>query len=162
MRKLILITIFTFLFYLIEFILFNTVGHLFKPNLLLLLVIFTNFAFGIRYSIFTAVLAGVVKDSFSTGVFGINFFSFILCAYFVTFLMQVFHMRSSVYMRLLMIFYVVIFNTVLQYFLHKIFIPTQLTYVIMHIFIPQVVSTLIIANFTIESLKKCVSRLFVY
>ena len=76
MRRIIFVPVCVFLFFLIEFILFNMFGSWFMPNLLLLLVIYFNFSSGIRYSIFAAVLAGILKDCFSVDVFGLNIFYF--------------------------------------------------------------------------------------
>jgi rod shape-determining protein MreD len=81
MRKIGLVTLFVFLFFLAEFFLFNMAGRWFLPNMLLLSIIYFNLAFGIRYSILAAVLAGTLKDSFGAGIFGLNIFVFVVCAY---------------------------------------------------------------------------------
>ncbi len=61
------------------------------PNLLLLAVIYFNLAFGIRYSIFAAVVAGLFRDSFGAGIFGLNIFAFVVCAYLTTGLKRYLH-----------------------------------------------------------------------
>ncbi len=162
MFKTIFIILFSFIFYLTEFILFNTIGEWFKPNFLLLLVIFANFAFGIRYSIFAAIFCGMLQDSFSTSMFGISFLSYILCAYAVTVLLRFIHPRGNMWKRLLIIFCVICINVIVQYFLHMIFFTTSFKHLFVHIFIPEVVSTLVVANMTIEFLKSCVSRLYIH
>ena len=162
MRKILFILVFAITFYLIEFVLFNTFGIWFKPNLLLLLVIFSNFAFGIRFSIIAAILAGMIKDSFSTGIFGINFLSFIICAYLVTFLMRFIHVRGRAAQRLLLVFYIVSANVFLQYCFYSIFIKTHPGIVFRSVLLPELLTTLIVANTTIRFLKICVSRLFVF
>ncbi|MBU1997618.1 MAG: rod shape-determining protein MreD, partial [Candidatus Omnitrophica bacterium] len=101
MKKALIIIVLTFLCFLLEFLIFNIVGRWFMPNLLLLLVIFFNLYLGIRYSIFTAVCAGLLKDSFCASVFGINLVSYVVCAYMVTFLKRYIYHAGSKSSRLL-------------------------------------------------------------
>ena len=160
MGKAIFITFFAFVFYLTEFILFNTIGGYFKPNLLLLLVIFANFAFGIRFSIVAAVICGFLQDSFSTSIFGISFLSYILCAYAVTVLSRIANLRGRMFSRLWIVFCVVSINVILQFFLHLIFVQTSIKHVFLHIYLPEVITTLLVTNMTFGFLKSCVSKLY--
>lgn len=162
MRKTILITFLAFFFYLIEFILFNTIGELFKPNLLLLLVIFVNFALGIRFSILAAVICGFLQDSFGTSLFGISFLSYIICAYAVTVLVRLFNTRTKILLRYLIVFCVLCINVLVQYFLHMMFTQTTLTHLFLHIFLPEVITTLIVTGTVFRFLKVCVSKLYIY
>src|SRR3989338_9053675 len=118
MRKIIFTTILVFLFFLIEFYLFKTGGRWLMPNLLLLIVIYLNLVFGIRYSIFAAVIAGLLKDSFSVGVFGFNIFVFVLCAYITTILKRYLHYVASRQTRLFLVFLILLVHVTVSCFLH--------------------------------------------
>ena len=63
MFPLLLIILFTFILFGIEFLLFHVIGPWAMPNLLLLLVIFFTLYSGIRYGLVTAFVAGFVRDS---------------------------------------------------------------------------------------------------
>lgn len=160
MRKALLIAFFVFLFALIEFCIYNLLGRLFMPNLLLLLVIYCNLAFGIRYSIWAAVLAGLFKDSFGTGVFGQNMFVFIMCAYAATLLKRYLHYVASKQSRLLLVFFVIVVHVALHFCLNSMSRSINILHVIKFVFIPEVITTLIITSFVFTQLKKCVLKLF--
>ena len=86
MRKVLFSIVFSILFFFGEFLIFNLVGRYFIPNLLLLLVVFITLAFGIRHGILTGIVCGLLKDSFSGSIFGMNIFVFVLCAFSAVFL----------------------------------------------------------------------------
>src|SRR3989338_6900085 len=77
-RALVLVGIALVLF-LAEFIFVNFFTTAFKPNLLILLIIFVDLHWGSRWGIFAAALSGILKDSFAGGFFGMHTFAFILC-----------------------------------------------------------------------------------
>ena len=77
MKKIITIIFLSFFFLWLEFFLFNYVHPWVTPNFLLLLIIFVNLWLGIRFSLFAAVVAGLLKESFSTDFFGFHIF---ICA----------------------------------------------------------------------------------
>ena len=159
MRKIILIALTVFVFFLIEFFLFNLGGRWFMPNLLLLGIIYFNLAFGIRYSIFAAVLAGIFKDSFGAGVFGVHIFSFVLCAYMTTILKRYLHYAASRRSRFLLVLCVTITHIMgyfcLQLFVGKVNMVDVLTFVV----IPEILTTLLVTSFIFAQLRKCVLKL---
>lgn len=161
MRKIIVITFFMIAGFLTEFLLFNDLAPWLIPNLLLLLVMFFDLYFGIRYGLYTAVLAGLIKDSFSSNVFGIHLSSFVVCAYMTTILKRyIYHMGSRL-SRYILIFLIAALNGVIYYCLYRMFggtIPWD--QVARYILLPQVVLTLIAAPWVFRGLKQCVSRLF--
>ena len=160
MRKAILIAVFVFLFFLIEYFLFNMAGRWFMPNLLLLVVIYFNLAFGIRYSLFAAILAGILKDSFSTNLFGLNIFTFVLCAYMTTFLKRYLHYVASRQSRLLLVFFITTIHVMIQLCLHVMYEKVDLVQIFKYVFIPEIITTLIVTSFIFAQLKKCVLKLF--
>ncbi len=161
MRKILLIPFCVLLFFLAEFFLFNLVGRWLMPNLLLLVVIYFNLVFGIRFSIFTAILAGVLKDSFSADIFGFHVFSFVLCAYMTTILKKYLHYVASRRSRLLLVFFITVINIATHFCLHVMFGNVNAGEVFKFVFIPEVIATLVATSFVFIWLQKCVSKLFV-
>ncbi len=161
MGKVFVITFFVVVAFILEFFLFHLVGRWATPDLELLLVMFFNMYFGIRYGLLTAVLAGFLRDSFSTGILGINICSFVVAAYMTTVLKQyIYHMGSRL-SRYILIFIIIAINATVHYYLYRILVgelnPGQ---VFQHIFFPSAVVTLLVAPFVFEQLKRCVSKLF--
>jgi rod shape-determining protein MreD len=161
MRKILLIPVCVFIFFLIEFFLFNLVGRWFMPNLLLLVVIYFNLVFGIRFSIFAAILAGILKDSFSADAFGLNIFAFVLCAYMTTFLKRYLHYVASRRSRLLLVFFIMVVNIATLSGLHVMLENVDPGEIFKFVFIPETIVTLMATSFVFLQLRKCVSRLFV-
>jgi rod shape-determining protein MreD len=161
MRKIVFVPACVLIFFLLEFFLFNMAGRWFMPNLLLLAIIYFNLAFGIRYSIFAAVLAGVLKDSFSTGIFGLNIFSLVLCAYMTTVLKRYLHYAASRRSRFLLVFFITVINISIHFCLQAMFEKIDVGQVFKFVFVPEVLTTLVVTSLVFTELKKCVSKLFV-
>ena len=118
MQKIIAITFLSLLFLCLEFFLFNYVHPWFMPNLLLLLIIFVNLWLGIRFSLLTAVIAGLLKEGFSTDFFGFHIFVFVICAYAATFLRPYLYQRGSAFSRYLLVGSILVLNFILQLLFH--------------------------------------------
>jgi len=161
MRKAFLITCLVLLFFLLEFFLFNIAGRMFMPNFLLLLVIFFNLSWGIRYSLWAAILGGLLKDSFSIGVFGSYTFSFALCAYLTTVLSKYIYRKGSEMSRLFLVLVITTLNVFIQYFLRVMFARVDFFQTVKFILIPEVLTTLIVVSLTFHYLRKCVLKLSV-
>lgn len=161
MSKAAVITFCVAVAFIIEFLLFHLMGRWATPDLELLLVMFFNMYFGIRYGLLTAVLAGVLRDSFSTGILGIHVCSFIVAAYMTTLLKQyIYHMGSRL-SRYILILVIIAINAVVHYHLYKILVgPLYPGQVFRFVFLPQAALTLLAAPFVFGQFKKCVSRLF--
>ena len=161
MGKSILIAICVAAAFVLEFFLFNMLGRWLTPNLELLLIIFFNLYFGIRYGLVTAVLAGVLKDSFSPAAFGIYTSSFMVCAYMTTLLKQyIYHMGSRL-SRSILILSIVIINVIVHSILYSARVGAiDGGEVVRYVFLPQAVVTLLAAPFLFTQLKRCASRLF--
>lgn len=159
MQKIIAITLLSFLFVCLEFFLFNHVHPLFTPNLLLLLVIFVNLWLGIRFSLLTAVMAGLLKEGFSTDFFGFHIFVFVVCAYAATVLRPYLYQRGSTFSRYLLVGFVLVFNFILQLLFHLDLSHLNVTFFTMGL--PEIFLTLILMEFVFKSLRLCASRFFV-
>ena len=161
MGKVAVITFSVIIAFIIEFLLFHLGGRWAVPDLELLLVMFFNMYFGIRYGLVTAVLAGTIRDSFSIGTLGVNVCSFIVAAYMTTILKQyIYHMGSRL-SRYILIFIIIAINAVVHYYLYRMLVgPLHPGQVFRFVFLPQALLTLLVAPFVFEQLKKCVSKLF--
>lgn len=160
MRKILLVVVFTFLFYWLESLLFQLFGRIFVPHFLLLLVIFANLYFGIRYGLFAAVLAGLLKDSFGVGVFGMYTVSYILSSYFIVYIQRYFHRSGSAASHLLIVFLVCLFNIFVNSMIQLTQININFRHLFQYILFPQVLSTFIVATYTFRQLRKCARKLF--
>ncbi len=161
MRRILMVIFLVLLFFSAELLLFHVFGYFFKPNLLLLLVMFFNFYFGIRYGLLSALLAGVLKDSFSTHLFGMHCFAFILCAYAAVILKKYFFHMSIFSFRLLLLFATVVIYNLSFFFIYSRFVPLSAGEMLRFILIPELISTLIITPFILDQLKRCALKLFV-
>ena len=161
MKRFLFIAILTFIFFLFEFVLFNSFGRWLKPNLLLLLVVYFNLAFGVRFSLVAALLAGLWKDSFTINVFGMNIIAFILCAYMTTFIKRyLFHMGSAG-SRVLIVFGVTIFYCIALFVLNTLFSDVDFGQMFIYVLLPEVVLTTLLTNVIFKQLRKCVLKLSV-
>jgi len=157
-QKLFLISIIVIVFFILEFFLFNILGSWFLPNLLLLVIIFFNLYLGIRYSLFAGLLSGLLRDSFSTAVFGINIFALIICAYMTTILSQHVYHKGSRSSRLLLVFLVCIIHSGVQVILYMMFGSINFLMALKFAILPEILGTLIVATTVFHWLKKCVLR----
>jgi len=123
------------------------------PNLLF------NLAFGIRYSIFAAVLAGALKDSFAIGTFGIHISAFVLCAYMTTILKRYLHYVASRRSRLLLVFCVTVIHIITLLGFQLFFGKVNVVQILPFVFAPEVLTTLLVTSFIFAQLRKCVLKL---
>ncbi|HLF17442.1 MAG TPA: rod shape-determining protein MreD [Candidatus Omnitrophota bacterium] len=161
MKRLIVITLLVFVFFLLEFFIFNLIGGWLTPSLLILLIIFFNLYLGIRYGLYTAILAGVLKDSFSSTFFGLNIVTFIVCAYLTTVLRKYIYYRGSRLSRLLLVFLICLVDFICRLVLHAILGSLDAAGAFKFVLFSGVVTTLLATTYTFQQLKRCVSKLFV-
>ena len=158
MIKIFVITVLTFVFFLVEFLLFNLLGNWFQPDLLVLLIIFSDLFWGIRYGLFSAVLGGVLKDSFSSHLFGTHIFSFMVCA-FATIIFRRYLFQASPYaLRILLAFTISLLNSFLLYILNSMFSLLDFSEVFYFVIVPNVLVTTLVSGFTFRHLKRCVLK----
>lgn len=159
MKKIFAISAITLFLFLIEFVLANSLGRWFKPNLLILLVIFIDLHWGSRWGVYVAILSGLLKDSLGPGFFGVNIFSFVLCVYVTTLTRR--YLLYNVefgFLRILMAFLMSLFNVVVVYILNSLFFTLDFTQVLVFVILPEVLITTLAAAFVFKELKKCVLK----
>lgn len=144
-----------------ESVLGDLLGRWFKPNLLIILIVFLNLSRGTHYSILAAFLAGLLKDSFSVKLFGLNIFSFVVCAYLTTFFKIYIYQTGSAASRVFMVFLISGLNVVIQYLMNVMLAPIYFGEAVLHVWLPEVLATTVAAGYVLEKLKQCVLRLSV-
>jgi rod shape-determining protein MreD len=132
----------------------------FTPNLLLVLVVFFNLFRGIRYSLFTAVLAGLLNDSFSARAFGVNMFSFIACAYLTSLVKMYVYEAGSRSLRVVVVFVISLANVVIQYLLYMMTASVDFGIMFSHVLLPEVVMTVLVTTYAFKEFKRCALKLF--
>lgn len=154
MKRFFFILILTYLFFLTEFLLFNTFGRWGTPNLTLLLIIFLNLYLGIRYGLLAAFCAGVLRDSLSSGVFGVHIFLFMSCAFLATVLRRNFYRPGSRLSRLIVTSGVVTVFILIQSLLRSMDQEMVFAEIFWYVFLPQFILTLACATFVFTRLKE--------
>lgn len=162
MRKLIFISSLVFLFSLFEFILFNLGGRWLQPNFLLIFIIFIDLLLGIRYAIVAALLAGLLKDSFGIGVFGVGLLSFLAAAYLTVLLKKYIYMSGSRFSRVFLVGIMTVNFLSVQYLLLSMFQFHPFFETVRSVFLPQIFLTMAVTNSIMEWLKRCALKFCVF
>ena len=145
--------------YLMEFVLFNAFGGWGKPELMLLVIIFCNLYWGIRHSIWAAVVAGLLKGAFGFEPFGMYLFVYILAAYLITLIRQNLYQPGSRFSRMVVAFFVVVGVFMVEILLHMRLYEVRLGEAFIFVLVPQVVVSMIAATFVFHRLRDIVVRL---
>ena len=159
MKRLFIILAFTYLFFLAEFLLFNIFGRWGRSDLLLILIIFFNLYLGIRYGLFAAFFAGILKDAFSAQVFGIYIFLFMCSAFLATVLRRNFYRPGSRLSRLVVTGGVVVVFVLSQAVLYAMTYDLDWKGVIQYVFFPEVLITMASATVVFTKLKELADRI---
>ncbi len=154
MLQILLIPFVCYFALLVEFTLFNLFGRWGDPHLLLLVVIFFNLYSGIRFSLWAALWAGILKDCFSTMPFGTSIFAYVACAYVSLAVRKYCYERGSDMSRLWMVLCVVTTHTVIMGLLHKmIFEEVRWLDVWRSIWFPEIVVTSLVSLLIFDRLR---------
>ncbi|MDP8264393.1 MAG: rod shape-determining protein MreD [Candidatus Aceula lacicola] len=159
MKKLFVIIIFSFVLFLIEVAIFQIFGSWFKPSLLVLLVVYSNLKFGIRYGIATSLICGILSDSFGSGVFGAHVVSFISCSYVLIAVKKYFVEFDALSFKLVLAGIFSTLNIISIYFINSMFLKINFGDVFIFVFLPEVAATVAVSPFCVDYLRKCDSKL---
>ncbi len=157
-KRLFVIALLAYFFFLLEFILYDTLGAWGKPELLLLLVVFWGLYSGIRYSIAAAIFAGTLKDIFSTHPFGTYLFVLLVVAYFTTLVRRNFYQPGSPFSRWVVAFFVFIGTFCVEVILYGMRHEVRLAEVFFNIFLPALVTTMMVVTFVFHRLRDVAVR----
>ena len=159
MKRFFAIIISVYLFFLIEFLLFDIFGRWGKPDLLLLLIIFYNLYLGIRHGLVCAFFAGFLKDVFSPDVVGTHILLFMMCACLAILLRRNFYQPGSRLSRLMVTLGVVVSYVLAWTVLQSISSDVQWLEIFRHVFLPEVLTTMVVATFVFIKLKNMAVRI---
>ncbi len=158
MRKTLFILIAALILTAIEFFLFNHFGRWFKPNFSIILIVFFNLYWGSWYGVVTAIVAGILKDSFSPGVFGLNIFAFIMCSYVTSLIRKYFYHIASSASRVHLVVIICVMNVLIHYVFNVLVNVINFGAVFRFILLPETMATTLAASYVFKNLKQCVSR----
>ncbi|OGX08564.1 MAG: rod shape-determining protein MreD [Omnitrophica WOR_2 bacterium GWA2_47_8] len=142
-----------------ELILFNVFGRWFMPNLLVIVIVFINLYSGVRHALFAAVIAGILKDSYSAHIFGLNILSFIICAYMTTIIRRYYYEVGSENSRIRTVLLVVLINVCVQYVFIIRFNYIDLDQFFIYVLLPQFIVTSFVASLVFTKLKELAVKL---
>lgn len=153
MKRILVILGLTYFFFLIEFLMFNTFGRWGKPDLLVILIVFLNLYLGIRYGLICAFLAGVLKDAFSSEIFGVYIFLFMSCAFLAIILRRNFYRPGSSLSRLVVTAGVLFFFFLCQVVLYSMNSDIDFKGSLQFVFLPEFLATMACTTFVFQKLK---------
>lgn len=159
MKKVFWIFIGCILLFYTEAVIGNVLGNWLKPNFLILLIIFVNLNYGIRYGLWAAVVAGIFKDSFGVGLFGSHIFAFTLSSYLLVFIKRTMIHLEAIYFKLALAFTICLLNIIILYCIQVLFVQVNFSEAVWFIVIPQLVTTTAVAPYCLDGFKICASEL---
>lgn len=160
MQKIFTILGFTLVCFFIQNIVSQFFGGWVRLDLLVILIVFFNLYRGLRYSLLAAFFAGLLMDSFSANLFGLNIFSLMSCAYLTTLFKRYIYQMGSVSSRVLIVFLGTLINVVIHYIVNLMSASIDFSQAFMYVFIPEIITTTLLAHYCFEKLKQCALRLF--
>ena len=162
-RRITFILLTVVVLFLCEFILFYFFGRLFKPNLLIILIVYLTLAWGVRYSLVAAIAAGALKDSFILGAFGTNLFSYTVCACTVALMNRYVYRPDAAGAKVAVVAIAALLHLTMTYFLSLLSGALGLNnfgQAFRSVMVPEIIATSAVALFVWRRLRICVLRLF--
>ena len=158
MKRVSAITILMYFAFLGEFILYNAFGAWGKPELMLLGIIFCNLYWGVRYSIWAAFVAGILKDAFGIGPVFTYVFIYIAAAYLTTWVRNNLYQPGSRFSRMVVAFFVLAGVFILETVVHMRFFEVRTGEAVVFVLLPQILMTMVVATFVFHGLRDGVVR----
>jgi rod shape-determining protein MreD len=158
-KRLTLIFVLSYLFFVAEFVLNGALGPWAKPEFMMVLVVFWGLYSSVRDSIFAAVICGLLKDVFSILPFGTYLFIYIAAAYLTTIVRNTVYQPGSRFSRAVVTFFVLIGCFMIQAFLYNMRQDVHIRDLIFNILLPQLVTTMIVVTFVFQWLRDIAVKL---
>ncbi|MBI4309418.1 MAG: rod shape-determining protein MreD [Candidatus Omnitrophica bacterium] len=158
-KRALALAILAYLAFLAEFILYNIFGAWGKPELMLLLIIFCNLYWGIRYSLWAAFTAGVLKDAFGGGPFCTYVFIYIAAAYLATLVRNNFYRPGSRLSRAVVALVVMAGVFILEVMARMRSFEVRIGEAAVFILLPQAIVTMLAATFVFYRLRDLAVKL---
>ena len=159
MKQYLTITLFVYLAFLLEFVLFNLFGSWGKPELMVLLIVFCNLYWGIRHSLWAAVVAGTLKGAFDIEPAFTYVLIYISAAYLTTFFRRYLYQPGSRFSRMVVVFFILVSIFLMELLLHLRTMQVRFAEAALFILFPPLVLTMAVATIVFARLKGAVIRL---
>lgn len=158
MRNLI-IAIFIFISAIIQFTILYTISFFnIRPDILLILVVFLNLYLPFKKGLVIGGICGVLKDIFSSGVFGLNLLSFVICIFIIKGIKKYLY-KEDHSMRILIIFLISLINSTIYCIFKTAFFGLTFAYPFALIIFFESVYTALISPVIFIPFRKCVLKL---
>ena len=159
MKRIFAIALLVYVAFLIEFVLYNMFGVWGKPELMVLMIVFCNLYWGIRYSIWAAFIAGLLKGAFCIEPVGTYLLIYIAAAYLTTAVRQGIYQRGSKFSRVVVAFFVLIGIFTMEVLLHMRLFEVRLLEAMGYILVPQIVLSMAVATLIFHHLRNIVVKM---
>ncbi len=153
MKRIIIIALLAYLFFILEFILYDLFGPWGQPQLLLLLIVFFGLYAGIRYSIAAALIAGLLKDIVGLELWGTHVFIFLCAAYVTTLVRRNFYQPGSPFSRAAVAFLVLAGSFIVEVLLYLMRHDVHGAELFTNVFFPQLLTTMVAVTFVFNRLR---------
>lgn len=134
------------------FTLFNV-----KPDLLFIIAVFCILYFSFFPGLIFCLLCGLLKDIFSSGVFGLNLFSFAICFFILQKIKQYFEWDNYL-IRYATVFLMCLINAILYALIKTVASDTVFTAAILVIIILESIYSAILSPIIFICFRKCVLK----
>lgn len=131
-----------------------------RPDLSLLTVIFVTLSLGFRYGFWSALVAGLLKESFGSQGFGMALVPYLVCAYLADHLKHRFALRPSLMSRLGIVLSCLSVQIAIQMVFFLRGQPVDFAAPAMSVIIPQILVTMLVSEIFFNMCRPCASRLF--
>jgi rod shape-determining protein MreD len=156
MKRVAVIALVSYVAFALEFVLYNfwgPWGRWFKPELLILVVIFFNLYLGIRFSIIAALFCGFFKDSSGVAPFGTYILVYISAAYMTTLVRRYLYQPGSRFSRAVVTFLVTFGCVLVQAVLSNMNHELRLGELFVYLLLPQLLTTMVAATYVFSQLR---------
>jgi rod shape-determining protein MreD len=125
-----------------------------KPDFLLMAVIFLNFYSDFKGSVMVGFLAGFLKDSFATGIFGVNIFAFLVCVVLLDQYKR-YIFREDLFLKVILVFLLSLTCGFLNYFIFLSRVPASFLTSLLWVILPETIYTTLLAPGLFWAMRRC-------
>lgn len=131
------------------------------PDLCLLMVIFATLSLGFRYGFAAALIAGILKEGFSSQTFGVMLWPYLAAVYLTYYFRRRWSLQESWMSRLGIVSLCVLVQVFIQALFFAVHQPVDWLSTVTSVVVPQILVTLMISESFFNLCRPCASKLFV-
>lgn len=125
-----------------------------KPDFLLIALIFFNFYADFKESVGVALFAGFLKDSFTSGIFGMSIFSFLVCTILLAQYKRYIY-REDLILKVVLVFLISLVNGLLNYFVILLRVSAPFFTSFFLVILPESLYTTLVSPLVIWAMRRC-------